>query len=200
MEHHPRRVFSTRNKLLSTSASSALLLVRFPLGLDMFIHGYMKVTNIPGTMSYFDGLHVPHFFAWLAIIAEFCGGLGIMVGLLSRIAAFGVGTTMIVAVFLRHLPYGYLMNWHGALPFGTEGYEYHTLAVGMALAVLIEGAGAFSIDRALAAQRDARHEHTVRRSQRPFERLSKIMNVSGNQGIHDGRLLDVKSSEQETSR
>jgi len=123
------RMFETRNSL-------ALLLVRFPLGLDMFVHGYQKVTNIPGTMRYYDGLGVPHPLAWLAIIAEFCGGLGLMIGMLSRIAAFGVGCTMVVAVFLRHLPYGYLMNWHGGLPFGTEGYEYHTLAVGMALAVI----------------------------------------------------------------
>ena len=73
-----------------------------------------------------------------------------MIGLLSRIAAFGVGCTMTVAIFLRHLPYGYLMNWHGALPFGTEGYEYHTLAIGMALAVMLAGAGALSLDRLCA--------------------------------------------------
>ena len=137
------RMFETRNSL-------ALLLVRFPLGLDMFVHGYQKVTNIPGTMRYYDGLGVPHPLAWLAIIAEFFGGLGLMIGMLRRIAAFGVGCTMVVAVFLRHLPYGYLMNWHGGLPFGTEGYEYHTLAVGMALAVMLEGAGSFSIDRVLS--------------------------------------------------
>jgi len=102
-------MFDTRNSL-------ALLLVRFPLGLDMFVHGYQKVTHIPGTMRYYDGLGVPHPLAWLTIIAEFCGGLGLMIGMLSRIAAFGVGCTMVVAVFLRHLPYGYLMNWHGGLP------------------------------------------------------------------------------------
>jgi len=136
-------MFDTRNSL-------ALLLVRFPLGLDMFVHGYQKVTHIPGTMRYYDGLGVPHPLAWLAIIAEFRGGLGLMIGMLSRIAAFGVGCTMVVAVFLRHLPYGYLMNWHGGLPFGTEGYEYHTLAVGMALAVMLEGAGSFSMDRLLS--------------------------------------------------
>jgi putative oxidoreductase len=136
--------------LLHTRASVALALVRFPLGLDMFVHGYQKVTHVPAAMRYFDGLGVPHPFAWLAIIAEFCGGLGLMIGMLSRIASFGVGCTMIVAVYLRHLPYGYLMNWHGGLPFGTEGYEYHTLAIGMALAVLIEGAGSFSVDRLLS--------------------------------------------------
>jgi putative oxidoreductase len=139
-------------KFFSTDAGWALLLVRFPLGLDMFVHGYMKMTNIPGTMRYFDGLNVPHFFAWLAIIAEFFGGLGLMLGLLSRIAAFGAGVTMLVAIFLRHLPYGYLMNWHGALPFGTEGYEYHTLAIGMAMAVMVAGAGAVSVDRAIASR------------------------------------------------
>ena len=145
------RLFDTRNSL-------ALVLVRFPLGLDMFVHGFQKVTHIPGTMRYYDGLGVPHPLAWLAIIAEFCGGLGLMIGMLSRIAAFGVGCTMVVAVFLRHLPYGYLMNWHGGLPFGTEGYEYHTLAVGMALAVMLEGAGSFSIDRLLSrlGRRDGR--------------------------------------------
>ena len=137
-------------KLLDTNAGIALLLVRLPLGLDMFVHGYQKVTHVPSTMRYFDGLGVPHLFAWLAIIAEFCGGLGLMIGLLSRIAAFGVACTMTVAIFLRHLPYGYLMNWHGALPFGTEGYEYHTLAIGMALAVMLAGAGAWSLDRLCA--------------------------------------------------
>lgn len=140
------------DKLLGTRGGLALLLVRFPLGLDMFVHGYQKVTHIPSTMRYFDGLNVPHPFAWLAIIAEFCGGVGLMLGLLSRIAALGVGCTMVVAVFLRHLPYGYLMNWHGALPFGTEGYEYHTLAVGMALAVMVAGAGALSVDSWISRQ------------------------------------------------
>lgn len=136
---------------LDTRRSWAMLLVRFPLGLDMFVHGYQKITHVESSMRYFDGLNVPHFFGWLAIVAEFFGGLGLMLGLLSRIAALGVGITMLVAIFLRHLPYGYLMNWHGGLPFGTEGYEYHTLAIGMALAVMIEGAGAWSLDRRLSA-------------------------------------------------
>jgi putative oxidoreductase len=137
------------DKLFSTNSSLAMLLIRFPLGLDMFVHGYQKIANIPGTMRYFDGLGINHAFGWLAIIAEFFGGIGLMIGLLSRIASFGVMITMIVAIFERHLRYGYLMNWHGGLPFGTEGYEYHTLAIGMAAAILLSGAGSFSADRAL---------------------------------------------------
>jgi putative oxidoreductase len=141
--------------MFQTDRSVTLLLIRAALGFDMFVHGAMKLGvigkgGIPATMRYFDGLNVPHFFAWLAIIAEFFGGIGLMAGLLTRIAAFGVGCTMVVAIFLRHLPYGYLMNWHGGLPFGTEGYEYHTLAIAMAAGIVLEGAGAFSCDRLLA--------------------------------------------------
>ncbi len=152
--------------LLRTEPNITPLLIRFALGLDMFVHGSMKLTGwfggggIPATMKYFDGLHVPHLFAWLAIIAEFFGGIGLMLGLLTRVAAFGVGVTMVVAIWLRHLPYGYLMNWHGALPYGTEGYEYHTLAIAMAVGLLLEGAGVWSVDRLLAAQ-GARHKALV---------------------------------------
>jgi putative oxidoreductase len=158
-------------RMLQTDGSVTLLLIRVALGFDMFVHGAMKLGvlgngGIPSTMRYFDGLHVPHFFAWLAIVAEFFGGIGLMAGLLSRIAAFGVGCTMVVAIFLRHLPYGYLMNWHGGLPFGTEGYEYHTLAIAMAAGIMLEGAGAFSVDRWLAghvpvrrAALDLEHAH-----------------------------------------
>ena len=137
-------------KMLQTNDGWAMLLVRLPLGVDMLVHGWAKVTNVPGTMSYFDGLHVPHLFGWLAILAEFAGGLGLILGCLTRIAAFGVGVTMLVAIYLRHWDYGYLMNWHGKLPFGTEGWEYHTLAIGMSLALMLEGAGAFAVDSLLA--------------------------------------------------
>jgi uncharacterized membrane protein YphA (DoxX/SURF4 family) len=56
-------------RILDTHAGASLLFVRFPLGLDMFVHGYQKVTHIPGTMRYFDGLHVPHFFC---LVGDHC--------------------------------------------------------------------------------------------------------------------------------
>jgi len=138
------------NKLFATNNSWALLIARLPLGVNMMVHGWAKITNVPGTMHYFDGLGVPHFFGWLAIIAEFFGGMGLVLGCISRVAAFGVACTMVVAIFERHIEYGYLMNWHGGLPYGTEGYEQHTLAIGIALAVMIGGAGALSVDQLLA--------------------------------------------------
>jgi putative oxidoreductase len=80
-------------------------------------------------------------------LAEFLGGLALIVGLLSRVAALGVAIEMAVAVFLVHFPNGFFMNW-----FGTqqgEGFEYHLLAISMAAVIVYRGAGALSLDRAL---------------------------------------------------
>lgn len=136
------------NKLLATSESFGMFWVRLPLAASMILHGYGKVTNLPGFFRYCDNLGIPPAFAVLGACAEFLGGLGVLFGCLSRIAAFGVACTMLTAAITRHLipGYGYLMNWHGALPFGTEGYEFHTLAIGMSLGIMFCGAGTFSVD------------------------------------------------------
>jgi putative oxidoreductase len=86
--------------------------------------------------------------ALLIICTEFFGGLGLIVGLLTRIAALGIGVEMIVAIFMVHLPNGFFMNW-----FGTqkgEGFEYHLLAIAIAATLLLRGAGAFSVDGVLS--------------------------------------------------
>ena len=125
-----------------------MLWVRLPLGIAMVVHGWGKVTNVPGFVQYCDNLGIPPVLAYLAIAAEFFGGLGVILGCLSRIAAFGTGFTMLVAALLRHVGpgYGYLMDWHAGTTWGAEGYEYHTFAIGMSLGVIVAGAGAFSID------------------------------------------------------
>jgi len=86
----------------------------------------------------------------LAIVAEFAGSLGLISGLLTRVAAFGIFCNMLVAAVLVHRPVGFFMNW-----FGTqqgEGYEFHLLAMALAVAVMIRGGGAASADRALSRQ------------------------------------------------
>jgi putative oxidoreductase len=87
-------------------------------------------------------------FAFLAISAEFFGGIGLIVGLLTRIAAFGIAIEMLVAVFMIHVHNGFFMNWSGTQK--GEGYEYHLLAIVIALVLVVRGAGAISADRALA--------------------------------------------------
>jgi putative oxidoreductase len=84
----------------------------------------------------------------LAIAAEFFGGLGLIVGFLTRIAAFGIAVNMLVAIATVHGPFGFFMNWSGTQK--GEGYEYHLLALAVTAFLMIRGAGAFSVDRAIA--------------------------------------------------
>jgi putative oxidoreductase len=76
-----------------------------------------------------------------------------VVGLLSRVAAFGIVVNMVVAVLTVHLPNGLFMNWTGAQK--GEGFEYHLLAIALGIAILVRGAGAVSMDRALSSAKAA---------------------------------------------
>ena len=120
-----------------------------------FAHGAQKLLGwfggygFTGTMGFFtQQMHIPAPFAFLAICAEFFGGLGLIVGLLSRIAAFGIVCNMLVAVATVHVHNGFFMNWTGQQK--GEGFEYHLLALALLLVVLVKGAGALSIDHALS--------------------------------------------------
>ena len=139
------------SKLLKTDADIATLVARVMLGLVILPHGLQKTLGLfggfgfSGTMGFFtQQMHIPALFAFLAIAAEFLGSLGLIAGLLSRVAAFGILCNMLVAAVLVHLPNGFFMNWYGK---GTgEGYEYHLLAAALALVVIIRGGGAASVD------------------------------------------------------
>jgi len=93
-------------------------------------------------------MHIPAPLAFLAICAEFLGGIGLVLGFLGRVAAFGILCNMLVAVWMVHFKFGFFINWSGAKT--GEGYEYHLLAIAVALALMVKGSGAFSIDRALS--------------------------------------------------
>ena len=141
-------------KILSTSNDFTLTILRLLLGIVFFAHGAQKMLGwfggygFHGTMGFFEHSGIPAPLAFLAICAEFFGGLGLLVGLLSRIAAFGIMCNMIVAVLTVHVHNGFFMNWFGNQK--GEGYEYHLLAIAGLLVILIKGAGALSIDHALS--------------------------------------------------
>jgi putative oxidoreductase len=102
-------------------------------------------------MGFFTGvLHIPAIFAFLAIIAEFFGGLGLIFGFLTRVAAFGILSNMVVAIAMVHSQFGFFMNWTGA-QMG-EGYEYHLLILATTVLLIIRGAGAASVDRLLSSR------------------------------------------------
>jgi len=141
------------NKLIHTNNDAALTILRLVLGAVFFAHGATKVLGWWGgygfsaTMSGFERTGIPAVFAFLAIVAEFCGGIGLVIGLLGRVAAFGVACVMVVAIVRVHAVNGFFMNWAGTQK--GEGFEYHLLVLAMTLAIMIAGSGAWSVDRAL---------------------------------------------------
>jgi putative oxidoreductase len=140
--------------LIATTNDYSLALARVVLGIIFFMHGAQKTLawfggyGFHATMHFFTtALGIPAVFAALAIAAEFLGGIGLIVGLLSRIAAFGIAVEMAVAVVLVHSHNGIFMNWAGTQK--GEGYEYHLLAIVLCVLIMVKGAGAISADRAL---------------------------------------------------
>ena len=138
-------------QLLQTDPNWVLTILRVVLGVVMVAHGAQKMLGwfggygFSGTMGYFTkSMGIPAPFAFLAICAEFLGGLGLILGLLTRIAAFGVGVNMLVAVLMVHRQHGLFANWTGAQK--GEGYEYHLLALAIVIAIIVQGAGALSLD------------------------------------------------------
>ncbi|HEX6901794.1 MAG TPA: DoxX family protein [Thermoanaerobaculia bacterium] len=141
-------------RLVQTEDDFGMTLVRLALGIVMFPHGAQKLLGWFGghgfaaTMQGMTSNGLPAVVVFLVIVAEFFGALGLIVGFLGRLGAFGILCVMLGAIFMVHLPNGFFMNWMGNQK--GEGFEYHLLAIGMALAVLIKGSGAFSIDRSLS--------------------------------------------------
>lgn len=142
-------------QLMSTEEGWDSLILRLGLGAMILPHGLQKTMGLfgghgfAGTMGFFtDSMGIPWIFAFLAIMAEFLGGIGLIAGFLTRIAAFGVGFTMLVAAIMVHLPNGFFMNWFGQQQ--GEGIEFHLLAVAIALAIILRGGGKFSIDHCMS--------------------------------------------------
>jgi putative oxidoreductase len=141
--------------LLRTEDSTSLLLVRLALGIVMLPHGLQKTLGLfggfgfSGTMGMFTSqMGMPALLAFLLILSESLGSLGLILGFLTRVAAFGCAAVMLGAIVMVHWHNGFFMNWFGNQ--AGEGFEYHILALGMAVALLIGGGGKASVDRSLA--------------------------------------------------
>src|ERR1700693_4661429 len=143
-------------KLIATDNDTATTILRLVVGVIFFAHGAQKMLGwfggygFTGTMGFFTGvMHMPAPFAFLAIAAEFFGGLGLILGLLTRVAAFGIFCNMLVAVAMVHHHFGFFMNWTGTQK--GEGFELQTLALGITVFLMMRGAGAASADRLLSS-------------------------------------------------
>jgi putative oxidoreductase len=141
-------IFGTQNDL-------AGLIMRVTLGAVMLPHGLQKVFGLFGgaglaaTMQSFTvKLGLPTPVAVLVILAESAGALGLIVGFCTRLCALGIAMVMGGAVALVHFQHGFFMNWFDRQQ--GEGFEYHLLAIGLALALICHGGGKWSFDQRIA--------------------------------------------------
>ncbi|HTM88544.1 MAG TPA: DoxX family protein [Terriglobales bacterium] len=141
-------------RLLQTKNDPVLTVVRLVLGIVFFAHGSQKMLGwfggygFSGTMGFFEHNGIPAVFAFLAIAAEFFGGIGLLLGLLTRVAAFGITCNMLVAIATLHHRFGLFMNWTGQQK--GEGFEFHLLALAITFLIMARGAGSLSLDRLLS--------------------------------------------------
>jgi putative oxidoreductase len=145
-------------RLVATNNTVSNLLLRLALGIVMFPHGSQKMLGWFGGYGFSNTMsamskNLPSALVFLVIIAEFFGSIALILGFLTRAGAFGIFTVMLGAVVMIHSKFGFFMNWAGAVADGRaapEGFEYHLLAIGIALALMLRGGGAWSIDRLIA--------------------------------------------------
>jgi putative oxidoreductase len=138
------------DRFLDQGALVAFAILRIAVGGIMAAHGWAKLSDIPGTAQSFAhlGIPAPQALVYAAVAGEFLGGLGLVAGLLTRVAALGPMCTMIVAILTVHIGHGLFAK--------DGGYEYPLLLLVVSLFFAFNGAGAFSIDAMLEKGAQAR--------------------------------------------
>ena len=138
-------------KFLRSSNDVTIAFMRLVLGIIFLGHGGQKAMGWfgghgwNGTMQMFTGvMHFPAFFAVCAILAEFVGGILLIIGFLSRLAALAIAINMMVAILKVHLHNGLLGGPQG------PGFEYPLALLAICILIIMKGGGALSIDRLLA--------------------------------------------------
>ena len=140
---------SNLNKILSTNAGFDTLALRIPAAIIFIAHGAQKLFawfggyGLEGTGQWMAsiGLEPGYQMALLAGSAEFFGGIALLIGLMVRPAALMLAVTMLVAIFSVHFVNGLFMS--------ANGYEFALALLAISVALMISGAGKFSVDKLL---------------------------------------------------
>jgi putative oxidoreductase len=131
--------------------------LRLIVGFGFMQHGVAKLQKGPAAFAAIlqaMSVPAPHLMAWLTILTETLGGLAILLGALVTLASIPMAAVLLVAIFTVHLPYGFssiklkAVTAAGA-QFGPPGYECDLLYLACLVALVIGGAGPFSVDRLL---------------------------------------------------
>ena len=125
----------------------ALLIGRIIVGVVFIAHGSQKFFGAFGGPGLSGFVHMLGPIGYLVAIGEFFGGLGLVLGFLSRFSAASIIVIMIGAIAMVHGKFGFFMNWMGQQ--AGEGFEYHLLAIAVLSSILIAGPGRFAIGRFL---------------------------------------------------
>lgn len=145
-----KKLMATRNDVAFTVLRVLLAVVFFPHGAQKLL-GWFGGGGASGTVAFFQQTWgIPAYLTVLVIIAEFVGAFGLVAGFLTRVWAAAIAIEMVCAVYLNHFGNGFFMNWSGSQK--GEGFEFHILAVAIAVALVIGGGGAWSVDRILTAR------------------------------------------------
>ena len=124
------------------------------LGVVFFAHGAQKMLGWFGgygfgsTLNAFSTSGMPLPLVLFVIFTEFFGSIALICGAFARVASVAIVLLMVGAIAMVHAHVGFYMNWFGQQK--GEGFEYHLLAIALAVAVLIRGAGSFSVDGLLS--------------------------------------------------
>lgn len=131
------------------------LVLRVGLGVVIFAHGAQKLfgwfggNGFEGTMGFFmQNMGLSWLVAFLVIIGESFGSLGLIAGFFTRFTAASFIVIMIGAIATVHWPQGFFMNWVGQQQ--GEGFEYHLLVIAMSVALVIIGGGKWALDGVIA--------------------------------------------------
>ena len=117
----------------------ALLVLRLALGTIMIAHGWQKIADhLHMTTGMLQHLGIPGFMAYLVVAAEFGGGILVLVGFLTRLAALAILVDMLVAIFKVHLPHGLFAS--------NGGFEFPMACAAIAFGLIFTGSGPIAID------------------------------------------------------
>ncbi len=138
----------------------APLAIRVALGVIFIAHGGQKLFGLwggVGLQATFDtfesNMGIPPWLTLMAVLAEFFGGLAVLIGLLTRLASVSLGIVMLVAIFTAHLQHGFFMNWNLVRGVG-HGIEFNLALLGMSLGLILSGPGQLSLDRLLGIEKN----------------------------------------------